>query len=252
MDTSSKKKFKYTTEVIILAGYLLFFCLAFILFYFFLMSIFLKRPMPPINTFATSLPPTTPIPHISLTAQMEGIKIFEDDFSSDKNHWAFDTDVFKEEVSGGTLIFESKFEDNYAFTGCGACPYLKEPYYIQADFTASETTDEGFGIVFGLKSGNQSFYLFKINTEAKKYFVYHRASGKWSLRAAGESDQIESFPTKNTLGVYANSDTAEFYINGNIVESYTDSKNSFHIGYFSFYVDGSGFKLIVDNLVLTK
>ena len=252
MDMSSEKKFKYTTEVFILVGYLLFFCLAFILFYFFLMSIFLKRPIPPINTFATSLPATTPIPHMSSAVQLEGNRIFEDDFSSDKYNWTNNNSKFREDVSDGRLLFESKLQNSYAIAKCGLCPYLKEPYYIQADFSTTTVTDGSFGIVFNFSRNDNSFFLFLINTESKKYYIYHQAAYNWSLRASGESEQIAPFPAINNLGVYAGSDTAEFYINEKFVDSITESKYPFQFGYFSFYVDNYDFKLVVDNLVLTK
>ena len=252
MDTSSEKKLKYTKEVLILVGYLLFFCLAFIFCYLFFVSTYLKRPALPINTFATSLHPSTPIPHISSIVQTEGDKIFEDDFSSDKYNWTNNNSEFREDVSDGRLWLESKVQNYYAIARCGLCPYLKEPYYLQADFSTTKITDSSFGIVFNFSRNDNSFFLFLINRESKKYYIYHQVAYNWSLRASGESGQIAPFPAINNLGVFAGSDIAEFYINGKFVDSITESKYPFQFGYFSFYVDNSDFKLVVDNLVLTK
>jgi len=252
MDIPSENKGNYTKEILLVAGYILFFCLASILcitYYYFAYS---QQQPARINVFATSLPAITPSPHIPLADQSEVTRIFEDDFSDDQNHWKRDIDKFRQEVRGGKLFFESRITDNYAFTGCGACPSLEDPYYLQADFATTAATDESFGIVFNIIYGNDDFYLFLINTEAKKYYFYRHIADNWSLRAAGESAQIKSFPASNTLGVYANLDTVELYVNGEIVDSYKQSGYSFQAGRFGFYVDDSGFKLTVDNLIINK
>jgi hypothetical protein len=106
-------------------------------------------------------------------------------------------------------------------------------------------------MIFGLNHNTDSFYLFQINTEAKKYYLYHHTYDGWSLRAAGESNHIKSFPASNILGIYANQDIAEFYINGEIIDSYNQSKPTFQFGYFGFYVDDTDFQLIIDNLMIT-
>lgn len=250
MDKLPEKQFNYTTEIIITVGYLLFFCVVLTLCYTFYIFTFLKQAPAPINTFATSLPAVTPSPQVSTTDQPEAGRIFEDNFSNDHNNWTLKKDIFKEEVANGKLYFESLHENNYAFTGCEACPYLKEPFYLQADFATTAATDKNFGIVFNLNYDSDSFYVFLINIEARKYYFYHRSADNWSLRAAGESDQIKSFPAVNTLGVYANQNTVEFYVNGKIIDSYKQSGYSFHVGDFAFYVDNANFKLVVDNLVI--
>jgi hypothetical protein len=97
MDTEQKEKISYTTEYIVAAGYILFFCLASILcltFYYFTFS---QQRSSPINTFATSLPPTTPTPHF-LVDQTESKKDLRDDFSRDKTAGRSIQMNFKEEV----------------------------------------------------------------------------------------------------------------------------------------------------------
>jgi len=254
MGQLTEKPANYIAEFLVIVGYIIFFCLASILYFFFISSYTKNVPKSstPVNVFATNLPPTTPIPHISSVDQLSAIKLFEDDFTTDQNHWSRDMNAYNESVSGGKLILESLLDNNYAITGCGLCPKLKEPFYLQADFATTTSTDKNFGFVFNLNYSNKTFYMFQINTEAKKYFFYNRTTDNWSLLTAGESDQIKSFPTANALGVYVDQGVVEFYINGEFIDSYYQSGYSFYDGNFSFYVDNSGFKMVVDNLIINK
>ena len=253
MDTEQQEKISHTKEYVIAAGYLLFLCLAFILCSTIYYFTYLQPQPTPVNTFATGLPPTTPTPHINPTNLQNASLIFKDDFSNDRHAWTGNEDYSKERVSFGTLIFESSKENTYAFANCGSCPDLDAPFYLQANLLPDKATDKGFGIYFNFNDkDNGSFFLFRINTEARKYYVYHGANDGWTIRAAGESDQIKSFPASNTLGIYARKDVVEFYINGKIIDSYEQSGYSFYKGNFGFYVDNSGFKLLVDDLVINK
>src|SRR5689334_17021691 len=142
MDKSSQKQFRYTTEVIVTSGYLIFLCLASILYLTYIYSFTnnLQKHSSQVNTFATNLPPTTPTPHISSVDQLSANKIFEDNFTDDKNHWSLNKDIFKEYVADGKLYFQSNYKGNYAFTGCGACPKLEKPFYLQADLATDTAT----------------------------------------------------------------------------------------------------------------
>jgi hypothetical protein len=252
MDTEQKEKISYTKEYIIAAGYIIFFCLALALCTAFYYFAYLQPKPPSINSFATGLPPTTPTPHILPTNQQNASMIFKDDFGDDSHVWSDTDDVSRAQVTLGKLLFESKTEGSYAFTGCGLCPALDTPFYLQADFSTGKVTDKGFGIYFNFDSASGSFFLFRINVEARKYYFYHGTNDGWSLRAAGESNQIKSFPAVNTLGIYAKKDLVEFYVNGKIIDAYRESGYSFHDGDFGFYIDGSKFQLIIDNLLISK
>ncbi|HLO33062.1 MAG TPA: hypothetical protein VK249_28205 [Anaerolineales bacterium] len=244
------KKKNYIAEYVVAAGYIIFFCLASVFclsFYYLTRS---EKPPSAVNVFATNLPATTPVPHITSIEKLGSSKVFEDNFSNNKNKWTIDQEGVQEKVSGGKLLFESRTEHEYALVECSSCPYLKEPYYLQADFATTAATAEGFGLVFNKSHIDYSFYLFQINTETKTYYLFHRGKEDWSLCTAGESAQIKSFPATNTLGVYINLDTVELYINGRIVDSYQQSGYSFQSGYLGLLASDSGFKLAVDNLSL--
>ena len=257
METEPKKSISYTIEYIVGAGYVLFFCLAITLcslYYYFtyLQTPVLQPKSSVVNPIAKTLPAMNPTPHVSLADQANETKILEEDFSKDHYHWMRYTDGFKEEVRKGKLYFASRNEDSWEFTDCQLCPILRKPFYLQADLTTTEATDQSFGIVFGLNRTNDNFYSFLINTESKRYYFYHLNFFGWSLRASGESNLIKSFPDENILGIYADHDTVEFYVNGEMIDAYTETGANFQFGYFGFYVDDSGFELIVDNLVIRE
>jgi hypothetical protein len=252
MDASSNKKSNYAAEVAVGIGYLLFFCLAAIVCFSSYYLAYLQH-IPAKNTFATELPATTPSPHISLTQQSGMSRIFEDDFSDNRNSWTDDQEPSMYRISDGKLFVQSRNSDNYSIASCARCPLLEKPYYFQADLTTNIATDRGFGIVFKMRYDHRDeFYLFMVNVEARKYYFYHHTGSDWSLRASGTTDLIQSYPATNTLGVYANREYLEFYVDGKIVDSYTESGISFQTGLIGFYVDGSGFQLFVDNLIVDR
>lgn len=248
----TKKQFTYRTQLFIVIGYLLFFCLASVALIVFLYFEYSQLQNPGENTLATHLPPITPSPHIPLTNQPKGLEIFEESFSDNHNRWTSTSDLYRVQVMNGKLYFESLDKAHYAITDCGSCPILKEPYYLEADLRTGVATDQSFGIVFNLNRSNHNFHLFQINTEAKRYYLYHHIDDHWSLVAAGESNQIKAFPAVNTLGIYANADSVELYINGGIIDSYVRSGYVFQSGGFGFYLEHTDFRVIIDNLSITK
>jgi len=253
MNTKPNEKSNYLAEFIVGVGYLRFFCLAFALCSTFYYTSYLQPQTSQINTFVTSLPPTTPTPHILPAEQKKAVEIFMEDFSNDGHGWNDSDDISKTQVTLGKLLFESMDENSYAFTVCGLCPSLTSPFYLQADFSTGKATDRGFGIYFNYEENkNDNFYLFRINPEARKYYFYQGDNDGWSLLAAGESSEIKSFPAVNTLGIYANKDVVELYMNGKIIDSYRQSGHVFHKGDFGFYIDGSNSQLVIDNLLITK
>lgn len=253
MNKENTEKARYTTEYVIAAGYTLFFCVVFTLgmavyFWFIVQS----RPSTPINHFATSLPPATPTPYFLLSAQQESTPFFEDDFSSDPHWWSGTDDSSKKKVELGKLVLESRNENSVAFATCDGCSYLGKPFYLEADLSTNTATDEDFGIYFNYDYRKNTYFLFQINTEARKYYFYHYSDDGWVLRAARESQQIKSFPAVNTIGIYADDDFIEFYVNGTIIDSYVQSGYPFYKGDFGFFLGDADFQLIVDNLVITS
>jgi hypothetical protein len=250
MNTQRSRKTNELTVLLIGAGYLFFLLLVAALCSLLLFNIASRPQVPPVNPFTTSLPPKIPTPHILSTTQQNAAVIFKDDFSDDSHGWENNEDWEKAQVTLGKLLLESFDEGYYASAECALCPSLDSPFYLQADFSTGKEINDDYGIYFNYDEGD--FFLFTINSKAGRYYLYQKYNDVWSLMASGESQKIDTFPAINTLGLYANQDLVELYVNGKLINSYRQSGHSFHEGDFGFYADDAGFQLIVDNLIITK
>src|SRR5262245_56692073 len=115
MDIEQNEKPSYIAEFILGAGYLLFFCLAFGLCSTFYYFTYLQPKPAPINTCATSLPPTTPTPHILPANQQNGSSVFEDDFNDDGHSWSYTGEFSSANVKQGKLFLEGQHENSYGY-----------------------------------------------------------------------------------------------------------------------------------------
>ena len=253
METTSPISKKYIAEILIGFGYLVFFCLAMGLCITFIVLLNQQSTSDPINVVATNLPPRYPTPQINKT-RIENTKvIFEDTFENNQNDWQAQYEDGIVEIKDGEISFQSKSPDYYAILGCKSCPYLEEPFYFQVKVNTSKPTDEPFGIIFNMGRVRTDYYLFTINTESKEYRLFHHTSADgWTTRISGSTNLIKPFSEANTLGIYAGNEAVEFYINQQLVDTYSYFKNDTLVyeGYFGLFVDSSGFEMIVDDLVI--
>jgi hypothetical protein len=243
----------HAAEYAIGAGYVIWICLAITVCSAFYYFTYLQPLYSPINPFATSLPPLTPIPHVPSASEQASENTVIEAFDDNTHQWAHSDRFSKIEVKKGKLVIESLQEGSTAPVACDAelCTPGDEAYFLQADFSTDVETDQGFGILFNQLNSGEHFFLFEISA-TKAYRLYHRTADGWSIRLGGESDLIKAFPAVNTLGIYVNKDTVEFYINGKVVDSYSESGRSFQIGQIGFSASNSGFKLLVDNFRLSR
>ncbi|MEW6404959.1 MAG: hypothetical protein AB1649_24450 [Chloroflexota bacterium] len=259
MGISPQKQMDEAAAILLAFGYVLFFCVA-CTAAFILYSLYYAPPIGPTpiavstipNPVATSLPPRTPIPHISFTEILDAEIIIEDDFADNDNGWWSDGDnEYGVQIKDGELILQSQYEGNYSITRCADC-YLEEPYFLQLDLRTTTATDISYGIIFNGNYIQSMFSLLEINVASQQYFVYHHSGDGWLTRVIGKSTQIKPFPEVNTFGLYLNESVMELYINGNLVDTYVESGASLHEGYLGLYVNGAGFKLLADNLTVRK
>jgi hypothetical protein len=253
MNLESEKKISYLWEYLVTAGYLLLFCaLTFGCAAFFYVNRSLYSPLsrPPYE-FATNLPPRTATPHIpSIDPFKAETPIFRDDFSNNDHQWLSSQDETKEKLDSDRLFFQARNEDGYGLISCDDCPYLESSYYLEASLSTNLETDDDYGLAFKRSKTLDDFYIFIINPESKKYALWHHTPDDWSFRSSGETNLIRPYPESNTLGLYASKDFIELYINGEIIDSYTESNSSFDTGYFGFYANASWFGVYVDNVVI--
>ena len=133
------------------------------------------------------------------------------------------------------------------------------PSYIEADLTTDISMDDIYGLVFELMDPNTEklrFYTFTINSQTQTYSLYHFAETSssvnlWSLRLRGTSQFIQAFPKYNVVGLYLDAGLAEFYINGNLVDTYRQVGELFQTGNFGFFVYDYSFKLIASHIAYT-
>ena len=195
----------------------------------------------------TSIPTATP--HAPQPAK--GDKIIKDDFSYKSNQWARpreNSSITNIYLKDGKLILLSQQINKYVMAQCTSCSGLKSPYFIQADFSTKQETDELYGIVFsGNDASYSDFYAFEIDAEDKRFYLYKYQNQSWMLRVSNDSDLIETYPRVNTLAVSMDGDLIGMYINGKQVDTYTDTGRSMSSGIFALYGDDSGFTVFVDN-----
>ncbi len=239
-------------KLLILIGYLLFFSLACGLC---AASFFVLTPQlsSQSNEIITNLPPRTITPSIPFPSQLNGLILFDDDFTNNENNWT-PTDVKNASltIKDGNLLLKSLYYENSAIAFCDKCESIEEPFYLQADFIPTTATNESFGIVFSARGNTRFYYLFLINAESKEYRLFHQGSNGWSRLLTGGSSEIKSFPLVNKIGIYANDDIVEFYINDKMVDSYSQTGEKFYFGRFGLYVNDAGFELGIDNLSIIK
>ena len=202
------------------------------------------------NYFPTK---TAPPPSILVNQPDKDAKITSDDFSTNQNNWSTRFALSKAEVKDGKLFFEAFKGNTYSMAYCNSCWFvvksnqtLTNPYYLQADFNTDKKTDGRYGLVYNISNTLSSYYIFVINPTSGIYSVY-KLDDDWRELSSGPSDLIKPSPEINTLSLEFNAGAIRFYINGQTLTSVTDP-HPLKDGKIGVYVEGTGFKLIVDNL----
>jgi hypothetical protein len=252
IDARPKSRTGYTPEIIVGAGYLLFFaalvvaCVASLLIMY--------RPTASRQSAApTPSQPVTPTPHILSTPAAGAPGVFADQFNDNSNAWGYIYNPASSlSVKDGELSLAPARSEGYAIATCAPCQKIDQPYYVQAEFSTDKPTDAGYGVIVRLYSYGSAFHLFFINTESRTYGFYFHVSNTWYMLAAGSSNAIRAFPAANVIGVYAKHSLLEFYMNGQFIDSFQDDGTSFDTTGIGFYVDGTAPTLFIDNLILHK
>ncbi|MBN8657463.1 MAG: hypothetical protein J0M11_17165 [Anaerolineae bacterium] len=257
INTPKETPKNYTAEFLVAGGYILFFCIAIytlVVFYFLGGS---TNQAKPVNVIATNLPSIYPTPSIDFEALREFEIILEDDFSEDQNLWESYNDKNAEvKIESGELYLKSLSETKYGVAECRTCLILGQPYFLQADLRPKDPNISNLGIKFNARGERNNFYVFLINSDTGQYYVsYHSNESGWTSRISGKSEQIKPFPETNTLGIFADANMVEFYINGMIVDTYTHIEKNFVLykGYIGFFISGDpGQTVIIDNLLIQE
>lgn len=200
---------------------------------------------------AAPLPVSTP--HIlSHSPTDRATHVIHDDFSSDTYEWGIFEFNGKAEVYDGELHLQSNSAS--PFTIAVSDPSLLEPsqeYFLQADFRTDQLTSSGYGLTFGLSYRDDTSYLCTIYPTMNSLYLYKRTASSWQTLTSAANVPLQKYPLKNTLGVYYNAGSIELDLNGVSTLIYRDDSPYTSAG-FGFYVNESGYQLLVDNLFLYR
>jgi hypothetical protein len=248
-----------TIEILVALGYLLLILIAVFgcYFIFYLSS---KQNAAALPSYAQNTPQPTPAPHITTAILASSKQIFDENFLDNSRQWAYYHSAQNNGQTVGIkdrqLTLQSDRSGSVGIATCSPCLNDLSPTYIEADLTTDISTDDTHGLVFELTDPDTDklhFYSFVIDSQARTYSLYHYAGSSstvspWSLRLRGSSQFIQAFPKYNVVGLYLDTGLAEFYINGNLVDTYRQVRELFQTGSFGLYVDNYGFKVIASHL----
>ena len=229
---------------IVLAGLFLLACLATFLATF-------RQNIPGIGAyFPTATPTSTPVPHFLVHAPADNTPVLKDDFTTDQNRWSLYYDLAKAEVRDGSLTLEDFDPQSIAVANCYCQPPMDRPfsstYYLQADLSTDKPTRALYGLIFNL-TDDGFFYSFAIEQPAHRYYLKKSVPDGWVDLYSGSSTAIQPYPAVNTLSAYFDHGRIELYANGELLTTYQD-QDPVNRGHIGFTVEGTDFKLMVDNL----
>jgi hypothetical protein len=96
---------------------------------------------------------------------------------------------------------------------------------------------------------DDSYYLFEIYPSSNGLYLYKHTTTGWKTLTYATNVPLQKYPLKNTLGVYYNNGSIELDLNGASTLTFHDDSPYTSVG-FGFYVNDSGYQLLVDNLFL--
>lgn len=253
-NSSHEKQTNYVPEIIVALGYILLFCLAPLTF---LGLYYYTTPKNVADetefAFATNLPPSTPISLLPTDFITGENNIFREEFNDNQNSWRDNQEPYAFEIKDGKLFIESQNQNQYALASCSSinCNWLNQPFYLQVELSTQDLYTKTYGVLFKMNYARDKFILFAINSDLKEYYLYNHNTNGWSIKLAGNIDEIQAYPSSNILAIYVDKTYIELYINGNFIDTYQDTGTSFQSGQFGVFIDNGGV-LIIDNLIIDK
>lgn len=200
------------------------------------------RPTPTI----TSTPTLTLTPHALIPAP-ENAEVFNETFDSNANRWDSFYSANTTVIQDGKLFLKSDNDGYIALAVCNGCPGFEERFYFQAEVIPEKIFYSEHGIAFC--SEGYTHYVFAINSVNQIYSVYKKLPADWEIVFSNvQSKVINRYPVSNTLAVEYDQGQMKLYINGNLVNTYTDSDPPSACKAFGVYIDDGPLNLIADNV----
>jgi len=169
---------------------------------------------------------------------MQGEPLLVEQFSDNARGWVGLYPGSDAVVQGGNLYLKGSQPGLAAAVYCsGICGPFQVSYYYQAQLVEEVASDQGFGLIFGLDPGQDSYYNFMIRPYNGDFALLKRVNRTWTtLLTWTQAAAIQAFPQPNTLGVSFQSGQIDLYVNGTKVGFYSDG-NPYNAGRVGFYVD---------------
>ncbi len=193
---------------------------------------------------AESLPETP----IGENLPWSGTSIYNESFDSN-SYWNFENPYLLSKVGNGQLEFTSKgtpWWTSYYTTK----PEVQNGYYETSLSMLNCTPNDRIGLVFRLKTSGD-FYYMGLTCDGKWGFSQYTSDNRIiDLLPYETSDALNPVGETNQLGVLANGNDFEFYINRQKVGSATNDSLP-KAGFFGFTTMSAGtqnFKTLIDRL----
>lgn len=176
-----------------------------------------------------------------------GARLYNGPF--DSIYWNFENPYLKSKVDNGQLEFTSKgtpWWTSYYTTK----PEVQNGYFETSFSMPNCNANDRFGLVFRLKVSGD-FYYMGLTCDGKWGFSQYTSDNRIiDILPYEASDALNPINETNQLGVLANGNDFEFYINRQKVGSATNG-NLLEAGFFGFTTMSAGtqnFKTLIDSL----
>jgi hypothetical protein len=148
--------------------------------------------------------------------------LFFDGFSDSNSGWLVgDFNDVALDYNNGNYRIKIKRDDWACWT---SAPFRCANCSPQVEAWRSTGDESCYGIVFGMNSSSNQFYVFRIHPGRQKYSLYRRDGNTWvRLISSTYSSHINSGYSHNVLKVVRNGSQIKLYVNGYYLDSYTDS-----------------------------
>jgi uncharacterized repeat protein (TIGR01451 family) len=147
---------------------------------------------------------------------------FFDDFSNPASGWEVVNDryVRSEYLNGEYRILTKRTGYFYLFRA-PACD--RQNYTVEADARWVGTPGASYGLVFGITSGFEQYYLFDINTDYREFDLVRRDPGGFTqIVGPTDSAAINGGTASNHLKVTRNGDQITLEVNGTVLGTWSD------------------------------
>jgi hypothetical protein len=178
---------------------------------------------------------TSPTPNISITVEPSltptkvdtKITSLYDTFDSNKNDWNLEAKEgervkFKEEIKNGKLIFEMTAVQSVILDDT-----IRSQPIVNLDMSVDGSQESGspegdYALVFR-KLDKENYYIFGVNQNYQEYFFSVRKNGEWTDLIKFKKSTIVKIDGVNKLRVVVAGSKFTFYINGQQIDTYTDT-----------------------------